>query len=676
MSNETIEQLSINTIRTLGMDAVQKANSGHPGAVMGIAPVVYTLWQKFLNYDPSDPNWMNRDRFVLSIGHASMLLYSILHLAGVKEAGTDVPAVSLDDIKQFRQLGSKTPGHPEYGHTAGVETTTGPLGQGVATSVGMAIASKWLAARYNKPGFDLFGYDTYAICGDGDMMEGIASEAASTAGHLKLDNLCWIYDSNNITIEGNTDIAFTEDVGARFEAYGWNVLHVDDANDLNALEAVLATFQNTTGQPTFIIVKSHIGYGSPNKVDSHAAHGSPLGDDEIVLIKKAYGWPTDESFLVPKDVTDHFESGVAQRGVSVRAGWMEKLEAYSGEYSDLAQELRLMAARGLPADWDAKITPFSADSKGVASRASGGQVLNMLGEQIPWLIGGSADLDGSTKTSYKFEGSGGWYQADNPGGRNFHYGVREHAMSAIVNGLTLSGVRGYGAGFLIFSDYSRAAIRLSALMNLPTIHVFTHDSIGVGEDGPTHQPIEQLVSLRVIPGLYVLRPADANEVIEAWKFTMMQQRSPVVLSLTRQNIPTLDREKYASAAGLHKGAYILADSSDSPDVILIASGSEVYLAVEAYEQLTAEGINARVVSMPSWELFDEQDEAYREQVLPSNVTARVSIEQGSTLGWAKYVGLQGASIGMDSFGASAPFSELQKHFGFTVENIVKTAKNL
>ena len=677
---ENLEQLAVNTIRTLAMDAVQAANSGHPGAPMGLAPVAYCLWQQFLRYDPEQPIWPNRDRFVLSVGHASMLLYALLHLTGVKAVNPDYetlgePAVTLDAIKRFRQLDSPCAGHPEYRWTTGVESTTGPLGQGVATSVGMAIAQKWLAAYFNRPGFELFDYDVYALAGDGCMMEGISGEAASLAGHLKLANLCWIYDDNKITIEGPTRWAFSEDVGRRFEGYGWKVLRVDDANDLAALERAFTGFRATADRPTLIIVQSHIGYGSPNKQDSYEAHGSPLGEEEVRLTKRFYGWPEEAKFLVPEEVIAHFRQGLGQRGRALSSAWSAKLEAYGAQYPELADQLQQMQTRKLPARWDQDLPEFPADAKGMAGRVASSKVLNAIAQRVPWLIGGSADLAPSTNTRLTFEGAGD-FTAESYGGRNFHFGVREHAMGAVLNGMSLCKIRPYGSGFLIFSDYARPAIRLSALMEIPPIHIFTHDSIGVGEDGPTHQPVEQLASLRAIPGLIVLRPADANEVAEAWRLIMQLRHEPVVLILTRQNLPTLDRSRYGSAAGLAKGGYVLADAEDGkPQVLLLATGSEVSMCVDAYEQLEAEGVRARVVSMPSWELFDHQDQAYKDSVLPPDVIARVAVEKGSTLGWTRYTGLRGQIIGMRTFGASAPLKELQRKFGFMPENIVAAAKD-
>ncbi|GKS57558.1 transketolase [Nitrospira sp.] len=680
MDQRQLDQLSINTIRTLAMDAVQQANSGHPGTPMAMAPVVYCLWQRFLRFDPHDPIWPNRDRFVLSMGHASMLLYSLLHLAGVKAVNPKYEtlgqlSVTLDDIKRFRQLDSKCPGHPEYRWTSGVETTSGPLGQGVATSVGMALAGRWMAAHFNRPDFMMFDYNVYALCGDGCMMEGVSGEAASLAGHLKLSNLCWVYDNNKITIEGHTEWAFSEDVATRFMAYGWNVTRVGDANDLEMLSRAFNTFKLTTDRPTLIIVDSHIAYGSPNKQDTHAAHGEPLGVEEIRLTKRNYGWPEEAQFLVPDEVRDCFVRGIGARGREERSQWMARFDRYKSTYPELADHLYRMQHRQVPKGWDGALPVFPADAKGVAGRDASGKVLNAIAQRVPWLIGGSADLAPSTKTRLTFDGAGD-LTATNPAGRNLHFGVREHAMGAVLNGLSLSKVRPYGSGFLIFSDYARPAIRLAALMELPVVHIFTHDSIGVGEDGPTHQPIEQLASLRAVPGLIVLRPCDANEVVEAWRVIMELHHEPVALILTRQALPTLDRTKFGSAQGLAKGGYVLADSSKkAPEVLLIASGSEVALCVAAHEQLHAQGIASRVVSMPSWELFEHQDRAYRDQVLPPAVRARVSVEQAATFGWSRYVGLTGTQIGMKTFGASAPLKELQKKFGFTADRIVEAAKS-
>jgi transketolase len=675
----SLDVLCINTIRTLSMDAVQQAKSGHPGTPMAMAPVVYTLWQRFLRFDPDDPIWPNRDRFVLSIGHASMLLYSVLHLTGVKSVNADYerlgePSVTLDDIKRFRQLGSKCPGHPEYHFTSGVETTTGPLGQGCGNSVGMAIASRWLGSRYNRPDFPLFDYDVYALCGDGDMMEGVASEAASLAGHLALANLCWIYDSNRITIEGRTSITFGDDVATRFMAYGWNVIRVGDANDTERVARALESFQRTKDRPTLIIVESHIGYGAPHKQDTKEAHGEPLGEDEIRLAKRNYGWPEDAKFLVPDGVYEHFRDGVGRRGRELRSAWAALLDRYRREQPDLADEIDRMQKRELPPGWDADLPSFPADPKGVAGRDASAQALNAIARRHPWLIGGAADLAPSTKTRLTFEAAGD-LEPESVGGRNLHFGIREHAMGAAVNGLALSKIRAFGSGFLIFSDYMKPPLRLSALMELPCIWIFTHDSIGVGEDGPTHQPVEQLIALRSIPGLIVLRPADANEVVEAWRTVMALRHQPACLVLTRQALPTVDRTRYAPAAGLARGAYVLADADNgTPEVILIGTGSEVQLCIDAYERLTQDGIAARVVSMPSWELFERQDETYRESVLPSAVTARVSVEQASTMGWDHYVGMTGAKIGMHTFGSSAPLKDLLTKFGFTPEAVLSAAK--
>jgi transketolase len=677
MTDSKLDQLCINTIRTLSMDAIQQANSGHPGTPMAMAPVAYGLWQRFLRFDPQDPIWPNRDRFVLSIGHASMLLYSLLHLTGVKAVSKDYetlgePSVPLDAIKQFRQWGSRCPGHPEYRWTSGVETTTGPLGQGLANSVGMALAGRWMADHFNRPGFDeLIDFNVYALCGDGCMMEGISHEAASLAGHLSLSNLCWIYDNNHITIEGNTALAFSEDVATRFIAYGWNVTRVGDANDLEMLERAFRTFQKTADRPTLIIVDSHIAYGAPHKQDTSAAHGEPLGEDEIRLTKRNYGWPEDAKFYIPNGVYDHFRQGIGARGKMLRDGWFTRLKDYQARFPELANQLYRVQHRQLPDGWDKELPVFPADAKGMATRVSSGQVLNEVAKRVPWLMGGSADLGPSAKTRLTFEGAGD-FSADNPGGRNLHFGIREHAMAAILNGMALIKVRPYGSGFLIFSNYARGAIRLSALMELPVIHIFTHDSIAVGEDGPTHQPVEHLASLRAMPGLIVLRPADANEVVEAWRVIMNLHHEPVALILTRQDVPTVDRSRYAPASGLAQGAYILADSSDGrPDVILIGTGSEVTLCIAAYEHLKSNGVKTRVVSMPSWELFEQQDQSYRDQVLPPSVKSRVAVEQASTFGWAHYVGTAGIIIGMTTFGASAPLKVLQKEFGFTRERVVE-----
>ena len=676
-----LDRLCINTIRTLSIDAVQQAKSGHPGTPMALAPLVYTIWNRMMQFDPRDPIWPNRDRFVLSNGHASMLLWSVLHLTGTQAVNAEYESlgqqsVTLDDIRRFRQLDSKAPGHPEYHWISGVEATTGPLGQGVATSVGMAIAQKWLAARYNRPGFTIFDYKIFAVCGDGCLMEGVSSEAASLAAHLGLDNLCWIYDNNHITIEGNTRIAFTEDVPARFLAYGWNVLRVSDANDVERIEHALGVFRKTQGRPTLIVLDSHIGYGSPNRQDTSAAHGEPLGDEEIRLVKRSYGWPEDAKFLVPDGVYEHFTAGVGARGEKARSEWEELFGSYRTKYPELATEIDLMQRRELPSGWDRNLPTFPADEKGIAGREASGKVLNVLAQSIPWMLGGSADLGPSTKTLLTFEGAGD-FQAETPHGKNLHFGIREHAMAAIVNGLSLSKLRAFGATFFIFSDYARPAIRLSSLMELPTLFVFTHDAMGDGEDGPTHQPIEHLASLRAIPGLIVLRPADANEVVEAYRYILQLRHGPAVLTLSRQALPTLDRKKYAPASGVAQGAYVLADApGKEPEVILIASGSEVSLALDAHEKLLADGIRSRVVSMPSWEIFEHQSQEYRESVLPSTVTARIMVEQASTFGWERYVGMSGRKIGMKTFGASAPLKELQRKFGFDPGQIVELAQEL
>ena len=678
LDREPIEKLAIDTIRTLCIDAVQAANSGHPGTPMALAPVMYSVWKK-LRFDPDHPIWSDRDRFVLSAGHASTLLYSTLHLAGVKSVNPQYEvlgelAVPLEDLKKFRQLDSKCPGHPEYRWTAGIECTTGPLGTGIATSVGMAMAGLWQAATFNRPGYDLFNYNVYAIAGDGCMMEGIGSEAASLAGHQKLSNLCWLYDSNKITIEGSTDLAFTEDVGTRFEGYGWAVQHVDDANDLDQLAQTLDAFEAEQDRPTLIVVESIIGYGAPTKQGSHSAHGEPLGVEEVRGAKRNYGWPEDESFLVPEKVRSHF-ADLGKRGAELRATWDDLFNKYEEEFPELADQLDKMQRRQLPEDWDVDLPEYPADPKGVASRDSNQQVLNIVAQRVPWLIGGSSDLAPSNKSRLTFEGAGD-FQPDNRAGRNLHFGVREHAAGAVANGLALSKIKVYQAGFLIFSDFQRGALRLSALMELPVIHMFTHDSIGVGEDGPTHQPVEQLASLRAMPGMIDMRPADANELVEAYRVIMPLRHDPVAMILSRQALPTLDRSKYASASGVANGAYVLAgDPDETPEVILIASGSEVSLAISAYEQLVDEGIKARVVSMPSWELFDRQSEEYRDSVLPPDVNARVVIEQASSFGWHRWAGHNGAIIAMSTFGASAPLKALQSKFGFTPEAVVAAAKN-
>jgi transketolase len=693
LADRDIDQLCIDTIRTLSIDAIQKANSGHPGTPMALAPVAYTLWQRFLRFDPADPIWPGRDRFVLSAGHASMLLYSLLHLAGVRAVEPDYeivgdPAVSLGDIESFRQLDSRAPGHPEYRWTSGVETTTGPLGQGVATSVGMAIASKWQGARYNRPGFELFDFDVYAIAGDGCLMEGVSGEAASLAGHLQLDNLCWIYDNNHITIDGKTRLAYDDDVAARFMGYGWNVTRVGDANDTGLIATAFEEFRGEEGRPTLIVVDSHIGYGSPHKVDTPAAHGEPLGEEEVRETKRAYGWPEDAQFLVPDGVRERFADGIGRRGGELRAEWEGRLASYAEANPDLAAEIDAQQKRQLPAGWDAAIPAFDASEKGIATRKASQQVENAIGERLPWLLAGSADLTDSTSVRLGFDGAHDF----EPGaydGRQLHFGIREHESAAISNGLSLSKLRPLWSTYLTFSDYARPAIRLSALMELPVIHVFTHDSIGLGEDGPTHQPVEQLASLRAIPGLDVIRPADANEVAEAWRVALDRTHQPVALVLTRQSVPVLDRSRYGAAEGLRRGGYVLADADadadatvadgvgdGAPDLILIATGSEVALAIAAHEELSGEGIRSRVVSLPCWEIFDRQDAAYREQVLPPSVTARVSVEEASTLGWDHYVGPGGTRIGMHTFGSSAPLRDLQSKFGFTPDRVAEVAREV
>jgi transketolase len=680
-TSTSFDQLCINTIRTLSMDAVQQANSGHPGTPMALAPLVYTIWNRLMNFDPQDPIWPNRDRFVLSNGHASMLLWSVLHLTKTQAVNAEYetlgqPSVTLDDIRHFRQLNSKAPGHPEYHLVSGVETTSGPLGQGIATSVGMAIARKWLAARYNRPGFDIFDYKIYTVCGDGCLMEGVGSEAASLAGHLGLDNLCWIYDNNHITIEGSTGITFTEDVAGRFLAYGWNVLRVSDANDTDRIESALDVFRNAKGRPTMIILDSHIGYGAPHKQDTAEAHGEPLGEEEIRLAKRNYGWPEDAKFLVPDGVYEHFAQGIGERGAAARHAWAKLFDAYHRAFPELAAEIDQMQRRELPAGWDRNFPVFPADPKGIAGRDASGKLLNVIAQNIPWFLGGSADLGPSNRTLLTYAGAGE-FQADTPTGKNLHYGIREHTMAAIVNGLSLSKLRAFGATFFIFSDYARPAIRLSAIMELPTLFVFTHDAMGDGEDGPTHQPVEQLASLRAVPGLVTLRPADANEVVEAYRYILQLRHEPAALVLSRQPLPTFDRTKYAPASGLARGAYVLGDApGGNPEIILIASGSEVSLAVNAHETLLAQGIRSRVVSMPSWDIFDHQSQEYRNSVLPPAVKARVAIEQASTFGWERFTGDSGRIIGMKTFGASAPLKELQRKFGFEPEHVVSAAKEL
>ncbi len=683
MEQAQLDQLCINTLRTLSIDAVQKAQSGHPGTPMDAAPTVYCLWQRFLHYDPADPNWPARDRFVLSVGHASALLYSLLYLCGVKAMNPTYEepgrlAVTLDDIKTFRQAGSRCTGHPEYGWTSGVETTTGPLGQGVATSVGMAIAERWLAATYNRPDFELFSYRVYVLCGDGDMMEGISSEAASLAGHLALSNLCWIYDDNHITIEGSTNITFTEDVATRFLGYGWNVTRVSDANDLEMLTRGYQIFHDTPDRPTLIIVQSHIGYGAPHKQDTRQAHGEPLGLEEVRLAKEFFGCDPDAQFDVPDGVMAHFKEQLGRRGATVRAAWEKLFAAYRQQYPDLADQIDRMQRRELPPAWDSTLPTFPADAKGMATRDSSGKVLNAIAAKVPWMLGGAADLAPSTRTHLSFEFAGE-FQAPGHGGdyrgRNFHFGIREHAMCAIASGLSLARLRSYASSFFIFTDYCRGALRLSAMMDLPVIYIWTHDSISMGEDGPTHQPIEQLASLRAMPGMIVLRPADANEVVEAWRVIMQIKVHPVSLVLTRQPLPTLDRTRYAPASGVSRGAYVLADALDhQPDVLLLATGSEVSLCIAAYEQLRSEGIKARVISMPSWELFESQSQEYRDSVLPPDITARVAVEEASTFGWERYTGFDGTILGLHTFGLSAPMKVVDQHFGFEPAHVVTAAR--
>lgn len=678
-----LDQLCINTLRTLSIDAVQQAQSGHPGTPMGAAPTAYCLWQRYLRYDPGAPEWPNRDRFVLSAGHASALLYSLLHLCGVKAASPsyaqpDRLAVTLEDLQSFRQAGSRCTGHPEYGWTSGVETTTGPLGQGVATSVGMAVAQRWLAATYNRPGYELFDYNIYVLCSDGDMMEGIGGEAASLAGHLKLSNLCWIYDDNHITIEGSTELTFTEDVSARFTSYGWNVTQVSDANDLAMLARGYQDFLSEPDRPTLIIVQSHIGYGAPHKQDSREAHGEPLGADEVRLAKEFYGWDPDARFFVPGGVKEHFQQQLGLRGANAHAAWDKLYAGYRRQYPDLAAQIECQLRRELPSGWDSTLPVFPADAKGMATRDASGKVLNAIAGKMPWLQGGAADLAPSTKTHLDFEHAGD-FQAPGPlgdyAGRNLHFGLREHAMCAIANGLSLSRLRPFAASFLIFSDYSRAALRLSAMMELPVIYIWTHDSISLGEDGPTHQPVEQLASLRAMPGMLVLRPADANEVVEAWRVILRLTDRPVSLVLTRQALATLDRTKYAAASGVARGAYVLADAADQrPAVLLIATGSEVALCLAAYEQLLAEGIQARVISMPSWELFESQSREYRDSILPPEITARVAVEEASSFGWERYTDAEGTILGLDSFGLSAPGKVAEKHFLFAPVHVIAAAK--
>ena len=683
-SASAMEQLAVNTIRTLSIDGVQKANSGHPGTPLGAAPTAYAVWQHALRYDPQNPWWPNRDRFVLSAGHASMLLYSLIHLAGIKAdnasyKGEERLAVTIDDLKTFRQAGSRCPGHPEYGWTTGVEATTGPLGQGVSNSVGMAIAGKWLAATYNRPGFDLFDFNVYALCGDGCLMEGVSSEAASVAGHLKLSNLCWIYDCNHVTIEGHTDLAFTEDVAARFMAYGWEIARVTDPNDIEHVDRALKRFHENKDRPTLIVVHSHIGYGAPHKQDSSAAHGEPLGAEEVRLTKEFFGFSPDESFVVPDGVREHFAAGMGARGAKLRQDWDGMFARYKAQYPDLAADIMHMHNRELPDGWEKALPTFAASASGMSTRDASGKVLNAMAQKVPYLLGGAADLYPSTKTRLEFEFAGD-FEANEIGnykGRNFHFGIREHGMCAIVNGMVLSGLRAFGSGFLIFTDYARGSIRLSSLMEIPALHVWTHDTISLGEDGPTHQPIEQLVSLRAVPGLLVIRPADANEMVEAYRMALSLKDRPCEIVCSRQALPIYDRTKFAAASGLAKGAYIMADAADGkPDVILIGCGSEVGLCVKAWEQLTAEGVKARVVSMPASRLFDDQDQVYRDSVLPPSVGARVTVEEASPIGWDRYAGSNGKVLGMSTFGMSAPMKVVMEHFGFTVEHVVATAKEV
>ncbi len=680
-SSTSIEQLAVNTIRTLSMDGVQQANSGHPGTPMALAPVAYSIWNQAMSYDPAHPNWPARDRFVLSCGHASMLLYSVLHLTGVQgvdAAGeaTGQPAVTLDNLKNFRQFHSPCAGHPEYGEAAGIETTTGPLGQGIANSVGMALAAKWLAARYNQPGYELFDYNTYVLCSDGDVMEGVGCEAASLAGHLKLSNLCWIYDDNNITIEGDTDLAFTEDVQKRFEAMGWNTVVVEDANDLTDIARAIDTFKQTEDRPTLVVLRSIIAWGAPNKQNTHGAHGAPLGDEEIRLTKAVYGWPEDEKFLVPAEVREHFDAGVGARGKAAYDAWSQQFAQYEADHPELAQSLRSLWSGQLPEGWDAGIPEFPADEKGMATRVSSGKVLNGLAQHLPWLVGGSADLAPSNNTHLGGEDDGDFLPGSYAG-RNLHFGIREHAMASACNGMALSGLRHFCGTFFVFTDYMRPAMRLASMMHLGVTYVLTHDSIGLGEDGPTHQPVEHLAACRAIPGLDVYRPGDANEVAYCYRAAMQNQDRPAAMVLTRQNLPTLDRTKYACASGAGRGGYVVAgEASETPDVILVATGSELPIALAAHEELVAAGVKSRLVSMPCLELFQNQDAAYRESVLPGACRARVGVEAGIRQGWDAVIGSEGEFVGMSSFGASAPFQQLYDHFGITSQNVVAAAQRL
>lgn len=674
-----VQETTINTIRTLSMDAVQTANSGHPGTPMALAPVAYSLWANFLNFDPANPRWVARDRFVLSCGHASMLLYSLIHLAGVAKTDdsgspTGELAISLEDIKNFRQITSPCAGHPEYGYAAGIETTTGPLGQGLGNSVGMAIAGKWLAATYDRPGFELFGFNTYSICSDGDVMEGIGCEAASLAGHLKLSNLCWVYDDNEITIEGRTDLAFSEDVPGRFESLGWQVLTVTDANDMASLDAAYAKFLETDDRPTLIVLKSVIGFGAPNKQDTSGAHGSPLGEEEIALAKESYGWQ-HEKFAVPSAATDDFRAKIGGRGGNSYSQWTQSYKAYAEAFPTEFKELETLFAGELPEGWEASIPEFESDSKGMATRVSSGKVLNAVAASIPNFIGGSADLAGSNKSNND-DPAAGHFSAGDFSGKNFHFGIREHAMAAIGNGMSLCGIRPYVSTFFVFTDYLRPSLRLSSIMHQPVMYIMTHDSIGLGEDGPTHQPVEHLAACRAIPNVLVMRPADANEVAQCYRAALENPKRPSVLVLSRQNVPTLDRSHYQSADGTTRGGYTLLDTDGVPDVILMGTGSEVQYCLKAAEILAAAGTKARVVSLPCWELFDDQSAEYRESVLPAAVTRRVAVEAGIKMGWERYLGAGGAFVGMDSFGASAPAELLYEHFGITADGIVAKVNSL
>ena len=662
---ESIEQLGINTVRVLSADAVQKANSGHPGTPMALAPIGDVLWTKVMNYNPENPEWPNRDRFVLSAGHACMLQYCFLYLTGYD--------VTLDDLKNFRQLHSKTAGHPEHGLLAGIEVTTGPLGQGFANGVGMAIAQQYIASRYNKPGFDLFDYKIYAICSDGDIMEGVSSEAASLAGHLKLGNLIYIYDDNKITIEGDTSLTFNEDVAERFHAYGWHVQSVADGNDTEAIHTAIVNAQNETKKPSLIKVRTHIGFGSPNKVNTAAAHGSPLGKDEVKLVKENFGFDPEKSFVVADEVLEYYKSK-GKAGIKKEQDWKELYSKYKEKYPSEAAEYELLSSGKLPEGWKDNIPVFKPDEKGLATRKASGKTLNAIADKLPLLIGGSADLSPSTDTELDaFES----FTDENHGGRNFHFGIREHAMGAVLNGMALTkGIIPFGATFLIFSDYMRPPVRLAAIMKIRPVFIYTHDSIGLGEDGTTHQPVEQLIGLRSVPDVTVIRPADANETAQAWRVALEHSGGPVAIILTRQNVPTIDQDKYEKATNVEKGAYILSDCEGEPQVILMGSGSEVHLLLEAQEKLKTESIQARVVSFPSWEIFDAQSNEYREKVFPKNIRRRLAVEAGSPIGWCKYVTEDGDVIGISKFGESAPGEEVMKEYGFTVENVVAKAKSL